>query len=143
MKKPNGTPSFRETLIDEIIDEIDSLDTNELDAFLKDLGEDPAAVLEAGKAVRDGAIAGARLARLRNAQQELKASKTVNTAVLLAFEPDRKREIFERIRQQTEVSGEMTIAARNKRIESDKDLDSFLEACLRLGLIDEDGEIVD
>jgi hypothetical protein len=35
----------------------------------------------------------------------------------------------------------MTIAARNRRIESDDDLDSFLEACLQLGLIDESGKL--
>lgn len=143
MKKQGDTPSFRETLIDEIIDEIDGLDANDLDAFLRELGEDPDTVLEAGRAVRKGAIAEAKLARLRNAQRELKASKTVNAAALLSFDPDRKREIFERIKQRSETSGEMTLAARNKRIESDKDLDSFLEACLRLGVIDETGEIVD
>lgn len=143
MKKQVSTPSFRETLIDEIIDEIDGLNANDLDAFLRELGEDPGAVLEAGKVVRKGAIAEAKLARLRNAQRELKASKTLNPTVLLSFDLDRKRAIFDRIRQRSEASGEMTLAARNKRIESDKDLDSFLEACLRLGLIDEAGEIVD
>lgn len=143
MKKQGSTPSFRETVIDEILDEIDGLNANDLDAFLRELGEDPSAVLEAGKAVCKGAIAEAKLARLRNAQRELKANTTVNAAALLSFDPDRKREIFERIKQRSAISGEMTLAARNKRIESDKDLDSFLEACLRLGVIDEAGEIVD
>lgn len=143
MKKQGSTPSFRETLIDEIIDEIDGLDANDLDAFLRELGEDPGAVLEAGKAVRKDAIAEAKLARLRNAQRELKANKTTNAAALLSFDPDRKRKIFEAIKQRSETSGEMTLAARNKRIESDRDLDSFLEACLRLGVIDGAGEIVD
>jgi hypothetical protein len=35
----------------------------------------------------------------------------------------------------------MTLAARNRKIEAPEDLDSFLEACLRLGLIDEDGNL--
>jgi hypothetical protein len=143
MKKQGSTPSFREAVIDEILDEIDGLNAKDLDAFLRDLGEDPDVVLEVGKAVCKGAIAEAKLARLRNAQRELKANMTVNAATLLSFDPDRKREIFERIKQRSAISGEMTLAARNKRIESDKDLDSFLEACLRLGVIDEAGELVD
>jgi hypothetical protein len=35
----------------------------------------------------------------------------------------------------------MTIAARNRRIESEDDLDSLLEAWLRLGVIDESGNL--
>jgi len=117
MKKQGTTPSFRETVIDEILDEIDSLNVHDLDAFLRELGEDPGAVLEAGKAVCKGAIAEEKLARLRNAQRELKSNKTMNAAALLSLDPDRKREVFERIRQRSETSGEMTLAARNKRIE--------------------------
>jgi hypothetical protein len=35
----------------------------------------------------------------------------------------------------------MTIAARNQKIEDEADLDSFLEACVRLGLIDSEGNL--
>jgi hypothetical protein len=35
----------------------------------------------------------------------------------------------------------MTIAARNQRIEAEEDLDSFLEACIKLGVIDENGNL--
>jgi hypothetical protein len=37
----------------------------------------------------------------------------------------------------------MTIAARNRTIEDEKDLDVFLEACLRLGMIDSEGNLKD
>lgn len=142
MKKQNITPSFHESLIDEVIDEIDGLDANDLDAFLRELGEDPETLLESGRAVRKSAIAEAKLARLRSAQRELRANRTVDPTMLLSYGLDRKRAIFDKIKQRAETSGEMTLAARNNRIESDKDLDSFLEACLRLGLINEAGEIV-
>ena len=35
----------------------------------------------------------------------------------------------------------MTIAARNQKIEDEGDLDAFLKACLRLGLIDSEGNV--
>lgn len=143
MTKHNDPPSIRDRLIDEIIDEIASLDANDLDAFLRDLGEDPAKGLEAGNAIRNGAIAKGKLARLRAAQQTIKTKTTPNATAILAFDPERKRQIFDRIKQRSETSGDMTLAARNRRIDSDKDLDSFLEACLRLGLIDETGELID
>jgi hypothetical protein len=37
----------------------------------------------------------------------------------------------------------MTIAARNRTIEDENDLDVFLEACLRLGMIDSEGNLKD
>lgn len=37
----------------------------------------------------------------------------------------------------------MTIAARNRKIADENDLDVFLEACLRLGLIDSEGNLKD
>ncbi|RYG99168.1 MAG: hypothetical protein EON58_04865 [Alphaproteobacteria bacterium] len=143
MTKQGSPPSFRDRLVDEIIDEIDGLEEDELDAFLRDMDQDPDAVLKTGEAVRKSSIAEARLARLRGAQQELKANKKLNTATLLSFDLDRKRQIFDVVKQRSEATGEMTLAARNQRIDSDKDLDSFLEACLRLGLINEAGDIVD
>ena len=53
----------------------------------------------------------------------------------------KKRAIHSAVTKRVDITGEMTIAARNQRIESDDDLDSFLEACLRLGLIDESGKL--
>jgi len=38
-------------------------------------------------------------------------------------------------------TNDMTIAARNQKIDDEGDLDSFLEACLRLGVIDSDGNL--
>ena len=72
--------------------------------------------------------------RSREPQARLSAS-------IFSFEPSKKREILSSVAKRVEVTGDMTIAARNRRIESDDDLDSFLEACLQLGLIDESGKL--
>ena len=45
------------------------------------------------------------------------------------------------VRDHADRTNEMTIAARNRKIEDESDLDVFLEACLRLGVIDSDGNL--
>jgi hypothetical protein len=61
--------------------------------------------------------------------------------LILSFDPARKREIFASGRKRADATGDMTMAARNRRIESKDDLDSLLEAWLRLGVIDESGDL--
>ena len=51
--------------------------------------------------------------------------------------------MFAAVRGRMESTGEMTLAARNKKIESEEDLDSFLEACVKLGVINENGDLKD
>jgi hypothetical protein len=53
----------------------------------------------------------------------------------------KKREVMAAIRDRADRTNEMTVAARNRRIEDENDLDVFLEACLRLGVIDSDGNL--
>jgi hypothetical protein len=53
----------------------------------------------------------------------------------------RKKQIMAAIRDHADRTKGMTIAARNRRIEDENDLDLFLEACLRLGVIDSDGNL--
>jgi len=140
----HDTPApIRDVLLDDIVEEIGSLDELELDAFLREIGEDPESTLEQGKSVRSRAIEEKKKSRLRAAQKELRAEKGLKATPLIAFSSERKREIFDRIKRHSEASGEMTLAARNRVIESEQDLDSFLEACLRLGLINEAGELND
>lgn len=35
----------------------------------------------------------------------------------------------------------MTLAARNQKLDAEEDMDAFLEACIRLGIIDENGNL--
>ena len=143
MVKHETRAPIREILLDEIIEEISSLDEMDLDSFLRELGEDPESNLEISKTVRERAIGDKKRSRLRAAQKELKADENLRAAAVVYLNLERKREIFDRIKQYGEASGEMTLAARNRVIESEQDLDSFLEACVRPGLISETGEISD
>ena len=63
------------------------------------------------------------------------------SATVLSFDQSRKREIFAAVKRQVAATGEMTVAARNQKIDSEDDLDSFLEACFNLGVIDENGDL--
>jgi hypothetical protein len=62
---------------------------------------------------------------------------------VLNLEASRKRNVFAAVKVRMESTGEMTLAARNKKIESEEDLDSFLEACVKLGVINENGDLKD
>ena len=88
------------------------------------------------KQARPWTRSGTAAARQHSREPQARLSTSI-----FSFEPSKKREILSSVAKRVEVTGDMTIAARNRRIESDDDLDSFLEACLQLGLIDESGKL--
>jgi len=133
--------SFREELLEEIQQEILSLEGPALDEYLLALGMDPNDLLESFDAVFQDPEIAAKRRKFATAQQRPRESQTPLSASVLSFDPAKKREIHSAVTKRVDVTGDMTIAARNRRIESDDDLDSFLEACLRLGLIDEAGNL--
>ncbi len=133
--------SFREELLDEIQQELLLLEGAALDEYLLALGLNPDDLLESFDAVFQDPKIAAKRRRFLAARQRSHAPQSPQTASILTFEPSRKRAIFDTLKKRVDATGDMTIAARNRRIESDDDLDSFLEACLRLGLIDETGKL--
>lgn len=135
--------SLRETLIAEVADELAGLEGEALDEFLTDIGQDPAALLEQSKSAMAGAVRRQKMVRFENVRKQLRRRTPPNTATISGFDLAKKQDLLRRIKKHSEDSGEMTIAARNQKIESEEDLDAFLEACLRLGLIDEDGNMKD
>jgi hypothetical protein len=133
--------SLREELLDEIQQELLSLEGPALDEYLLALGLNPNDMLEGFEAVfQDPEIAAKRRKFLAARQRSHEPQVPLNASIL-SFEPSRKRAIFDVVKKRVDAVGDMTIAARNRRIESDDDLDSFLEACLRLGIIDETGKL--
>ncbi len=133
--------SFREELLDEIQQELLSLEGTALDEYLLALGLNPNDLLESFDAVFQDPEIAARRRKFLAARQRPHALQALLSASILSFEPSRKRAIFDAVKKRVDATGDMTIAARNRRIESDDDMDSFLEACLRLGLIDETGKL--
>jgi hypothetical protein len=133
--------SFREELLEEIQQEILSLEGPALDKYLLALGMDPNDLLESFDAVFQDPEIAAKRRKFAAARQRSREPQARLSASIFSFEPSKKREILSSVAKRVEVTGDMTIAARNRRIESDDDLDSFLEACLQLGLIDESGKL--
>lgn len=132
---------LRTRLLDEILEEMHGLDGKALKEFLDDQGLDREALLaNFGQSVRSFETAAGRrrfeAARARLAQGALRTSP-------LRIEESRRRSVYAAVKDRVAVTGTMTVAARNRKIESPQDLDRFLEACLMLGVIDEDGNLKD
>lgn len=133
--------SFREELLEEIQQEILSLEGSELDEYLIALGMDSNDLQESFDAVFQAPEIAAKRRKFAAARQRPREFQAPLSALVLSFDPAKKREIHSAVTKRVDLTGDMTIAARNRRIESDNDLDSFLEACLRLGLIDDSGKL--
>jgi hypothetical protein len=71
----------------------------------------------------------------------LREKSSADFSTILSFNVAKKQAIVAAIREHAAKTKEMTIAARNQKIGDEGDLDSFLEACVRLGLIDDEGNL--
>src|SRR5687767_13872007 len=116
--------SFREELLEEIQQEILSLEGAALDEYLLSLGMDLNDLLEGFDAAFQDPEIAAKRRRFAAARRRNNESPWPLGAAILSFEPSKKREIFEVVTKWADATGDMTIAARNRRIESDNDLDS-------------------
>jgi hypothetical protein len=132
---------FKEQLLDEIWQEISSLSGEDLDRHLSEIGLDPNAVLQQYANTLDAAVVESKRARFEQAKIQVKGRTVAAKTNVVSFDLTKKREIMSAIRSMATRSNEMTIAARNQKIESEQDLDSFLEACVALGVIDEEGNL--
>lgn len=139
---PNSTP-LPKAFLAEIAEELKGLEGDALDQFLREAGEDPTRLLERSAAAQLAARNALGKQRLDDARARIKSRRAGDTAILVSFDIAKKRSLLEAIRVRGEQTGNMTMAARNQKIESEADLDSVLEACLRLGVIDERGELKD
>ena len=135
--------SLPKALLAEIADELFTLEGVELDNFLREIGEDPDLLAQHHAAALQTAISIQGRQRFEDARLRLKAGKSLNTEKLFSLDAARKRELLEAIRVRGEQTGDMTMAARNRTVASEADINSLLEACLRLGVIDEDGSFKD
>ena len=132
---------LRTQLLDEIIEEMHGMKGEALDEFLSRVGFDPSDLL----ADFDGSL---RLMEAAAGRKKFEAARALLSSNrlksnVLNLEASRKRSVFAAVRGRMESTGEMTLAARNKKIESEEDLDSFLEACVKLGVINENGDLKD
>jgi hypothetical protein len=132
---------FKEQLLDEIWQEISSLKGDDLDRQLSEIGLDPDVALQQYASTVDAALVRLKRARFEQAKIRVRGRTAATRTNVVSFDLARKREIMSAVRSMAARSNEMTIAARNQKIESEQDLDSFLEACVVLGVIDEEGNL--
>ena len=132
---------LKRQLLDDIWDEFGSLKGQDLDDFLATIGLKRQDLLKQYSNAVSAAIAAPKRAIFDDARRQLREKKTIDSAKILAFDVAKKNDIVAAIRDRADRTSEMTIAARNRKIEDEGDLDVFLEACLRLGVIDSDGNL--
>ena len=132
---------FKRQLLDDIWDEISSLKGKELDEYLVSLGLSPNDLLQKYAGALDAACAAPKRALFEEARRQVRRNKGAEVGKIISFDLAKKKEIMAAIKKHAVRTNNMTIAARNQRIKDEDDLDSFLEACLRLGVIDAEGNV--
>lgn len=132
---------LKEQLLGEIWGDISSLNGQALDEYLTGIGLNPGVLLEDYAKGVDAASIASKRARFEEARHHVRLLAGAKDARIIALDLPKKRQIQAAIRERAARTNEMTIAARNQKIVDEQDLDSFLEACVRLGLIDEDGNL--
>lgn len=134
---------FKEELLSDIWEEIDSLHGDELDAFLQSVGLDVKTLARSYTETIRAAITQTKRAEFDRARNRVSNQETRSPMKIVTLDVGRKRQILAAINERVARTKEMTVAARNRKIDAEQDLDTFLEACVRLGLIDEEGNLRD
>ena len=124
---------FIEHVLNEIWDEMSLLEGRELDEFLGAIGLDVDELLQHYEQSAEGVEMALKRSRYEAARRHVRDQLCPASSKVASLTEARKQEILTVIKHRTAETGEMTMAARNQRIESEEDLDSFLEACVRLG----------
>lgn len=141
----NNDRSFdpRRQLSEEIWDELSSLKGKELDEYLTTIGLDPGELLRSYSSVVRSAVAAPKRARFEEARRFVRDRQASISASVLSFDVAKKKRIAAAVRDRDDATNSMTVAARNRKIEDENDLDVFLDACLKLGMIDDEGNLKD
>ncbi|MCK1707720.1 MULTISPECIES: hypothetical protein [unclassified Bradyrhizobium] len=136
-----GRPPLRTRLLDEVLEEMHALEGKALEEFLAETGFDRDELLASYDRSYRSFEAAAGRRQFEAARRRLSRDATNRRS--LNIEASRKRSVYAAVKEHVAVTGAMMVAARNRKIESPEDLDSFLEACLMLGVIDENGNLKD
>jgi hypothetical protein len=132
---------LRARLLDEILEEMHGMEGDALDEFFAETGFDRETLLASFNRSCRSFEAAAGRRKFEAARAKLSHGATSRRS--LNIEASRRRSVFIAVQERVAVTGAMMVAARNKKIESPEDLESFLEACLMLGVIDENGNLKD
>ncbi len=129
-------------LLDDFWEELESLEGVELDEYLASLDLMPAALLQVYAKALASACATPGKARFEEAKRQVRERSRSEIIRVRSLDLARKKKILGTIRDFANQTHGMTIAARNLKIDAEGDIDHFLEACLRLGVIDSEGNLI-
>jgi hypothetical protein len=137
----NRRSDLRNELSDEVWEELTSLEGNELDEYLASLALDSDALLKSYSNALASARAAPKRAQFEEARRIVRQNRSTEPNNIFSFDLPTKKKIMNSIREHADRTQQMTVAARNRKVENENDIDVFLEACLRLGIIDGDGHL--
>jgi len=137
----NRSISLKEMLLEEAWSDLEEPGQEAIDKFLTDVGIAPDSVTDIFNENIDAATRAQRRQRYENAKQVVRATEKTQPFKIVSFDLSTKQKILARIQDCVTGTGAMTIAARNRTNMTENDMDSFLEACIRLGVIDDDGNL--
>ncbi|MDP2123930.1 MAG: hypothetical protein Q8J92_06065 [Parvibaculum sp.] len=138
----NSSMSLRELFLEETWNDLEKQGPDALDQFLIDVGIDPGNASQRFDESVDAAKRALRRQRYEEAKLALRENKGLQPFKIVSYDITAKQEILTRIQDRIVNTGAMTIAARNRTITAESDIDAFLEACIRLGIIDDDGNLI-
>ena len=138
----NSSASLKEILLMEAWSDLESQNTHDFEASIKSLGISADENLKLFEAAVEAAQAIIARQRYELAKVAVLANEKRHPIKLVSYDFLLKKEIFSRIQACAANTGVMTIAARNRTITAESDIDAFLEACIRLGLIDTEGNLI-
>lgn len=141
----SSTPAnpLKETILNEIWDELSSLEGDALDDFLTSAGLDPRKLVGHYDDNARAAELSVKRSRFEEAIKRVHADHAKQPFNIVSFDLSKKQRVLTAIKERARKTNQMTIAARNEKISAETDVDAFLEACIRLGVIDQDGNLLE
>lgn len=130
-------------IADKLADDLGKLSDAELLAETREIGLDPKALAVQAKAAIERAMlehGKKRLAAARAAATAATATRTISNVTNLSLE--KKRTILNQFAaNDVGLREKLTLAARKGDAQSERDIDSFLQALFELGVIDDQGRM--
>ena len=125
-------------IADDVIDDLLSTPRDLRRQEVQENHGDHAAVVREMRAVIDAALDRHGKKRAAELRQQIDRGRQAYQPMLRAMSIEEKRALYARI---ANSNAKLTMAARDGREVTDGDLDTYLEAWLAVGVIDEDGNL--
>lgn len=128
-----------ERLCNALADDIEAMSDEELQAELKEAGEDADAIANGMKALIADAITDAGRRKLADARTGYATHQAVHQSNIRQWPRERKRSLIQHFMQNdSRLEERFTLAAREGG-NTEADMDSFIEDLIDLGIIDGEG----